>query len=300
MAEIAPWENPNLPAPFATIERAIEGRTRRFALWRWDERLVWRDLDYPRLWWATLDVAASLADWERAIEDWRFGRAFTHSCDKSLNGNFIRLSSCCRLRLTRDFYVIADKHSGGTAREVKADIWLFFAQTGGAYNRRKNERAPSIWHVDRHFYVISRSLIYAFTPLLLERISPGLQTLIEAGKTSPVLQIMSDLAIWNFYNNALFTDFKRNYAVSHQKIISYFGLPDESIFHVWGERKRINGIQMQFIVRQDYQVWDIETSLLVVTTMHELLELQLRLRDALKPILTPAEIEEILAVPTRP
>ena len=36
-----------------------------------------------------------------------------------------------------------------------------------------------------------------------------------------------------------------------------------------------------------------------VTTAHELLELQLRLRAALQPILTAAEIEEILAVPAR-
>ena len=80
MPEIAPWENPNLPASYATIEREIEGRTRRFALWRWDERLVWNDLDYPRLWWATLDAAATFDDWERAIENWKFGRAFSERC----------------------------------------------------------------------------------------------------------------------------------------------------------------------------------------------------------------------------
>ena len=132
MPEIAPWENPHLPAPFAHVEREIEGRKRHFALWSWDERIVWRDLDYPRLWWATLDVAASLADWERAIEAEQFGRAFTYSCDKTVNGNFVGLTSSCSFQLKRDFYVIADKYSGGIAREVQADIWLLFASTGGA------------------------------------------------------------------------------------------------------------------------------------------------------------------------
>lgn len=45
--------------------------------------------------------------------------------------------------------------------------------------------------------------------------------------------------------------------------------------------------------------WSIHSRLTEISTAHELLELQLRLRDALRPILTPREIEEILAPPAR-
>lgn len=300
MTQIAPWENPNLPAPFAHVEREIEGRQRRFALWRWEERLVWRDLNYPRLWWATLDVAATLADWERAIVEQWFGRAFTSECKKSCIGQRIGLPSECVFYLDRSFYVIATKDGTGKAREKAANIWLNFTPFGDEHTKRKIERSPSIWHPNRCFFQVDREILRAFAPVLLERLAPSLICLIKQGKSAPSFRIMRDLAVWNVHREILFTDITRNHREIYQKLLSHFGLPEESLFHVWGERKQLNGVQLQFFVKQDYQAWQIQKSVLLVTTMHELLELQLRLRDAMRPILTDAEIEEILTIPARP
>ena len=63
--QIAPWDRGSLAPRLATIEREIEGRARRFALWRWDERLVWRDLERTEMWWASLDYVSG-----NSIESW--------------------------------------------------------------------------------------------------------------------------------------------------------------------------------------------------------------------------------------
>ena len=299
MPEIAPWENPNLPAPFALTEREIEGRTRRFALWRWDNRLVWNDLDYPRLWWATLDAAATLDDWERAIEAERFGRAFSSRCLKSCSGQRIGLPSECALYLSRDFYVVAATNGTGEVIEKAENTWLRFTPCEDEYTKRKRERSPSIWHPNRCFFQVNREILRAFAPVLIERISPGLKQMIKSGRNAPAYKTMKDLAVWNVHCEILFSEFKRTNEEICQRIVSYFGLPKESWFHVWGERKQLTGIQLQFGAKQGYQAWQIQNSLSLATTAHELLELQLRLRAALQPILTAAEIEEILAVPAR-
>ena len=300
MPEIAPWENPNLPVPFAHVEREVEGRKRRFAMWQWDERLVWNDLDHPRLWWATLDVAASLADWERAIENWEFGRAFTSNCDKTINGRVLGLWPNCTFRLWRIFYAIVSQNGTGVAREKAGYFWLAFTPRDDAYTKSKIDRSPSVWHPNREFFGINREITRAFAPAFLERLAPGLRDFILLGDQATALAAMKDLVAWNVARQVLFADWMRQRHALYQKIIVGFELPAGSIFGAYGERKQINGVQLHFYISGEYQRWEIQTSVSLATTAHELLELQLRLRDALKPILTAAEIEEILAVPTRP
>ena len=131
MTEIAPWENPDLPAPLATIEREIEGRARRFALWQWDERLVWHDLERPSLWWVTLDEAGTLDDWERAIEAERFGRATSQSYKMSGYGPRVGLARRVRFKALdygkrRKFHLISDADGRGIARASEDDLWWPF------------------------------------------------------------------------------------------------------------------------------------------------------------------------------
>ena len=300
MPEIAPWENPNLPAPSSIIERTIEGRTRSFALCHWDERLVWRDLDYSQLWWATLDHAATPEDWARALEVERFGRAFTKTCNKAIAGKLLGLEASCLLRLQRNFYVIADKNGGGMGRETEADVWRQFDAPDDKYNRHRNARAPSLWHPNRHFYGVSRVLIRALLPSLLERISPGFLSLIQAGKQAPAMQLLRDLCAWNFDQGNLFATFQRQHPALFQKVVSHFDLPSECVFHLFGERKQPQGMQLLLSAASGYQRWEVKTRVVAISTAHERLELQLRLRDALRAILISTEIEEILSAPARP
>ncbi len=159
---------------------------------------------------------------------------------------------------------------------------------------KANARAPSVWHPNREFFGINREIMRAFAPVLLERFSPGLRNFILAGSDSAALQTMKDLLALNVSREILFNTLLNDHRAIYQKILVGFDLPAESIFGAHGERRQINGVQLHFVLSSEYQRWELQTSVSLATTAHELLELQLRLRDALRPILTDTEIAEIL------
>ncbi len=322
MAEIAPWENPNLPAPFAHVEREIEGRKRHFALWRWDERLVWNDLDHPRLWWATLDVAASLADWERAIEDWRFGRAFSERCNFSGRGEVVGFDRSVlfssNYHLPHDFTILVNPEGSGTARWSQSEKWQDF--DFNSYSRLKHQRQRiktrhkfqfplpiPIWKSQFQPPKLVNALLEGFKPDFIQYLSPELIHLLQRGEHAEVFQVMKDLVTWRLHSVTLprhqIYDFVDGINSQHSnvtfKICNYFGLPIDLQFSLATSRiPDLTTLLCSTLV--ECTAWSIYSRLTEISTAHELLELQLRLRDALKPILTPAEIEEILAVPTRP
>ena len=62
-----------------------------------------------------------------------------------------------------------------------------------AYTKSKRDKAPSVWHPSRDFFGISREIMRAFAPVLLQRLSPGLRDFILSGNESAALQTMKDL-----------------------------------------------------------------------------------------------------------
>ena len=305
MLEIAPWENPNLSAPFATIEREIENRTRRFALWHWGNRIVWRDLSYPQLWWATLDVAASLADWEIAIENGRFGCAKTERYRFYGLADEIGLSPRtyfgARQLKGKEFYVILDEQDSGLwCAKGNDEWWLFYADKSA---RTKSQAINSInesftiWHPDRAFTDVKSVVLKAFIPTLANTLSPALRQFFKAGTKAPAFLLLRDLSVWVVSKNSEVRGQKLNQYFDEQfrllpTLLTYFALPEKSSFTLYDPQFMNPRIRYETEVEGIY--WGINEDIPVSLSAHEILELQLRLRDALQPILTDAEIAEIL------
>lgn len=321
MPEIAPWENPNLPAPVATIERQIEGRSRRFALWQWDNRLVWQDVNHPRLWWATLDVATTLDDLERAIEQWKFGRAFSESCCFSGRGEIVgfdrSVSFSSDYRFSHDFYILVDAEGGGIARWKQSGNWARFGFN--SYKRLKRLRrriyakrkfqsplAIPIWRFDFQPPKLGNALLENFQDTFIQPLSPELKSLFERGEGAELFRAVKDLVTWRFHLVTIsryqiydFVDgINRQHRNVTSKICEYFGLPIDLNFSLAISRNP-NFVTLVCYGLVKNTIWSIHSRLSEVSTAHEILELQLRLRDALRPILTPTEIEEILTPPAR-
>lgn len=320
MPEIAPWENPNLPAPFATIEREIENRPRHFAMWRWDERLVWRDVDYPRLWWATLDVAATLADWEFAIEQARFGRAFSDSYNFSGRGEIVGFDRSVSFALQyyppHKFYVVVDAQGNGIARWSKSEHWWSFDSNCYKRLQRQRRRRQSkygfedplpIWKSKFQPPNLRNTLLDGFKSIFLSHLSPELTNFLQLGERAEFLGVIKDLVTWRrvFVSlpidniRDLIPELSRTYPNLLPIICAHFKLPKNSHFvlksSIYHQHKTLS-----CSITVEGTCWSIHSRLSEISTAHELLELQLRLRDALRPILTPVEIEEILTLPARP
>ncbi len=312
MPEIAPWENPHLPAPFAQVERSIKGRKRHFSLWQWDERIVWCEINHPRLWWATFDCATKLDDWALAVEEWRFGRAFTQKNLRRLKGENIGLAPSSRSEIKGNFYVVADQTQRGLFRQKEADAWI---QIHPPDNSEVIHNL-SIWRRDFSFNRMSKDLrldedvMKSFVPTVLNEIYPDVADLLKNGGKSESFLLMHDLARWVVNRGIPFDDFIDSFSWFYQKIIVHFGLPlsffcqdrVELCYFSTHDYDKEGQRVFSFVCNMDRQHfrWSLTAEIPSTLTAHELLELQLRLRDALKPILTAAEIEEILAVPTRP
>ena len=308
MPEIAPWENPNLPAPFAIIEREIENRPRRFALWHWDERLVWRDLSYRQLWWATLDVAASLDDWKIAIEQERFGRASSQRCNFGGNGQRIDLSEAARFvsyqRGMLRFHVINDASGKGVAREIVTGDWHPFdcshrAQVKRILLRRERQEqnvfALIIWRPDVTFPKAGDALLDGYKETLLSQISPQFLDLLKQGSRARPFSLLRSLFLWNSH---LAQSSERISSIVAQTL-AYFGLPENSKINVVSSRS-YQTPQLLFSVMIQSTHWSVRASLPAHPSLHEALEAALYLKQELRPILTDAEIEEILTLPARP
>ena len=316
MPEIAPWENPNLPAPLATVERQIEGRARRFALWHWDERVVWRDLNYSKMWWATLGRAATISDWESAIASANFGRAFSERCDFSGNGDRVGFHQSVRFTLDYgvlfDFQVIADAFGRGLAREKFSGEWGRFDHSGSGrlkrhLNKYRDAPVSILWRGKFQFPKVSAALFDAFAPTFVSGLSPGLTELLKAGENARPLRLVSDFARWRLdltpqadwgewhkFMDRIFQDFP----VLLPKLRHHFDLPDSSEFY-FGRELYYPIPRIFYRAKVSGTFWQTRCDLPNLTTAHERLELGLRLRDGLRPILSPAEIEEILAPSAR-
>lgn len=310
MPEIAPWENPNLPTPFAHVEREIEGRIRRFALWHWDERLVWNDLDYPRLWWGTLDVAASLADWDRAIEHERFGRASSQSCNFGGNGQRIGLSEAVRFvsyqHGTLRFHVVNDAKGQGMAREIAAGDWHHFDYSHREpvkrilsrkhrHHQNQNICDSFLWRPDVNFIRAGDALLNGYKETLLGQISPQFLALLEQGNRARPLLLLRSLFLWSIH---LAQNSDRIAPIIH-KIVAHFGLPEKAKINVIKSYSHPTP-QLLFSVMIQHTHWNVKANLPTAPSLHEALEAALYLKQELRPILTAAEIEEILAIPARP
>ena len=319
MPEIAPWENPNLPAPFATIEREIENRKRRFALWRWEERIVWRDLKNTRLWWATLDVAASLDDWEGAIEKGQFGRAFSESCYFSGRGEIVGfdrsvLFSC---GYCHDFYILLSAEGSGVACWSQSENWENFKFN--SYKRLKKSRRKlqvrhklqdplpiPIWRSNFQPPSLGNTLLGGFGSTFVQALSPNLTQFLQNGERAELFQAVKYLVVCQLrlspirrYQLHYFVkEINRQYPDLISKLCQQFGLPTDLNFALTKSRiPDLTTFSCSTLVENT--AWMIHSRLQEPSTAHELLELQLRLRDALRPILTPTEIEEILTFPAR-
>lgn len=313
MNEIAPWENPDLPAPIATTERFIKDRVRRFALWFWDGRLVWRDLNHPRYWWATLDCAEgdAVKIWETAVEMEQFGSATTANYEFSGDGTWFGLPAevAFEMHAPREFFLIRNGRDGGLWRAKYDAEWQIFhadekacAQSQSANLAKGN---PSIWHTARVFPSAKNALAKTFLPTLANVLSPNMRRYLEAGKNAPPLIIARDLltlvAARNLRANKLkllkcFNAQLRLYNLE-SRLCRHFNLPKGTQLTVSYPQNLSCAIRFGSIIEDVHWSIGVQTSL--APTAHETLEAQLRLRDALRPLLTPTEIEEILAPSAR-
>ena len=297
MTEIAPWDRGSLPARLATIQREIEGKTRRFALWRWDERLVWCDLLCLEMWWASSDRVDGniVKSWDDVVQANRFGRAFSSNFGYfGLETKLHQLPLSCHLSFSSDFHFIVNHDNGGIAKEKQSADWINFAPLDDAYARRKRGRLPSLWHYSRDFYGYMPAFLRAYTPRLLDQFPRGVRTMLKMGAQAPELKLLRDLALLSVYENILFMDFLRIHSRLCQKIINHFGLPTESRCHVFSNR---NDSGLRLFLQSQIGEKHLQICLPFPTSSsaHERLELQLRLRDALRPMLTSTEIETLLA-----
>ena len=323
MAAIAPWEDPDLPAPFAQIEREIEGRARRFALWRWDERLAWRDLDYARLWWATFDAARDLDSWERAIGEQRWGRAWSQSQQCHGFGPMLGLPKRVKFealnyRTFYKFHLIADSHGRGIGRRSDDDAWWRFPALDDARPLQPVQQGPKqqpLWWPGLQIPHSSSAVWSGYTPRLLSELPVGFVRVLRAGADAPILLIARDIMLWRHLH--LFRPtFDFNYALPPNSmgseinpqlgahLLAHFELPPQTrldaLITTWPFNKKELGTFCELTqngIRWLVQRW--EDWPLQPPSSHQMLELQLRLRDALRPILTSAEIEEILAPAAR-
>lgn len=318
MNEITPWENPDLPAPFATIEREIEGRKRRFTLWRWDERLVWRDLDYPRLWWATLGVAASLADWESAIESGRFGRAVSRSHSLRGSGSDFGFTEAVKVFGNRKFYAICDLHGGGLARAENEIVWWNFPDPADNLSLKKFPRGPMkqpLWWPGIQIpHAMRKALVSGYKFQILSQIPASLLRMLRDGENARILLLARDITLWHIYNFSNWNssteqrlcelNFSCDFKPLLKKVSDFFQWPANSLLHVVDSHPHFSKKELFIVIvfTAAKARWIIKHRLPLPTfdiTSRQLDELQLRLRDALRPILTPTEIEEILNSPAR-
>ena len=322
MLEIAPWENPNLSAPFATIERLMEGQlsrfgiNRRFSLWGWDGRIVWRDCSFPGLWWATLDRfgAQTILEWETAITTEEFGRARTYNLKWSGSGTQAGFSPQVHFHSPPDIvhqvHVISDQH-GGLWRMADEENWnSYFAsrsEQAKAQNANAHSGTPSIWCKDYFLPEPRKTILENRIPKFTEGLSPTLKNIFSEGNRSDFVQIMTALATQFLYNNpnidqgkvnGQFRDYLRFHTRTMAKILNHFRLPIDSELKLVGWLQ--NDLFLVYEIQDVEVVWNLSNKIPLIFSAHEQLELQLRLRDALKPILTSTEIEEILNLPARP
>ena len=131
-------------------------------------------------------------------------------------------------------------------------------------------------------------------PGFIAQIQPQSLLLVQEGEKSALVKILGDMASLAAHRMIPPSRFlKRPF---YKKLELYFALP---VISKISAESAANGIQLYCYLEMSEMYWVIHSTIPKVSTAHELLELQLRLREALKPILTHAEIEEILAVPTR-
>ena len=209
MPEIAPWENPDLPAPFATIEREIEGRVRHFALWRWENRIVWRDLRFRQLWWATLDVAASVADWKRAIDAGEFGRAISETCCFGGRGAIVGFDQSVSFSSTHpgcyEFYVLVGADGSGIACWKQHARWWKFESNDYKRLRRQLRRNHSkfngespilipIWQ--SHFQPphLKNALLDGFKPVFLRPLFPEITKFLQLGQRAELFGTVKEIS----------------------------------------------------------------------------------------------------------
>ena len=323
---IAPWENPDLPAPFATLEREVEGRTRRFALWRWDGRVVWRDVEHPHLWWATLEGAETLGDWERALEMQAFGRAYSERHRVSGKGEKLGLGAGTSFKAPYDFAVeftvIGDGRTGGIAREKSGGAWWVFAYSQNAGLKRRAARRPdsvrgSLLWTGLQLPTTRGEVLAGFAPQILEQIPPGLADVLRAGANAPVLLILRDLELWRLCHLKDSSAEERristfDFVERNQKILGrlreFFGLLPDTRLHSGHSHPRepVKELISFCIVTVENIEWRARRFDPFPThapSARQSLEIQSelapRLRESLRPIFTVAEIEEILGAPAR-
>ncbi len=311
MAEIAPWENSDLPAPLAIIDREIEGRNRHFALWQWDERLVWRDVKSPKLWWASLDYVEgdTIEIWDAVVETKPFGRVETQVHGFHIAGSSLGFSPRVYgvSQYPGDaFYVIWDDQNSGLWCAKGNDKWqLFYADRKAEAKFQKsniNCQNSSIWDSERASLNIKSLLLKDFIPTLTNVFSPALKKLFESGDEAPFFLLLCDLTAWVVSKYAEARGQKLNQHFDEQfrllpQLSAYFSLPKEVSFTLYDPEFLLPRIRYEVEVASIR--WGINKNIPVSLSSHEILELQLRLRDALRPILTAAEIEEILTLPAR-
>lgn len=319
MPALAPWENPNLPASFAEADCEIEGHPRRFALWRWERRLVWRDLRFAQLWWATLNDAENLDDWERAIEAGRFGRASSQS--HKYEGYGPRLNLPRRVRFKPDdygkrckFLVLCDSCGRGIARQSDEGEWWIFPAPD---DKRPLPRVQQglmkqpLWWPGLQIPHSSNAVWSGYAARFLSRLPPDFLRVLQAGEGAEILCVAHDLTLWHHLSHwqekggllslAPHSGEQQNLIA---RLPSLFGLKpyvrSTAFVTDWPFKiLEIGAVCERHAQGINWQVQRWRKFPTQIPTTHELLELQLRLRDALRPILTSSEIEEILAPPAR-
>ena len=314
MPAIAPWENPDLPAPFATVEREIEGRARQFALWRWENRIVWRDLRFRQLWWATLDVAASLDDWERAIKNWAFGRALSQSY--KVEGRGPRFGLPRRVQFKPDdygrrckFIVVSNSFGRGIARQKDEDRWWPFPAVGDNRPLRRIQQGlmkQPLWWPGLQIPQLSRAVWSGYSTQILSQLPPHFLGVLRAGENAEILLLARDIILWHHLSRWPRHDgpgyLSPESGINREllaRLPKLFELPDEmrviAIVTDWPFKVLEIGASCQLKI--DGLTWSVQRWEKFPTqapTAERVLELRLRLRDALRPILTATEIAEIL------
>ena len=155
----------------------------------------------------------------------------------------------------------------------------------------------------------SDALWSGYSARFLSRIPSTFLRVLQAGEDAEILLIARDIALWSNLarqNWCVSTSTQESHAIRGfiDRLPSLFGLPRDTQLSAyvtdWPYRILELGITCYVTVDDiEWRVQRWENWPLQRPSNHEMLELQRRLRDALRPFFTPAEIEEILASPAR-
>ena len=322
MNNFAPWEDPNLSAPAATLEHVIEKRVRRFALWKWDGRLVWRDRYFRELWWASRDEIDGdlVGAWKRVVDSKRFGRALA-SKDTGrghFGGSGSDIDAGAGVRYSMQewvpgaYHIICDALGAGQARLREYDGWWDFEAREDSRPRHQMIRSNgqpyhSVWWPGLQFPHLKSAFTGGFGHFAFGSLPAPQRAIVRAGDASEPMLLLRDWTTWQVQSQRLWQrsaqeavpyperspQWHEALAALNRKAPLHFGLPTEAkLEHSSHSLGRSALLRLVCTWNFGLVTWEIKLdhSIGLEPSMHDVLETQLHLRDTLRPILTAAEI----------